>query len=106
MPMVVDLPAPLGPSNPNDSPSAIENETSSTAWISPNRRFKCLACSMLPHLVYGFASNIALYITTGGIACLLGRENRAEKGTGLTPSAARILLEPVDSCRGERHSRP
>ena len=35
MRMVVDLPAPLGPSSPNDSPGATENEMPSTAAVSP-----------------------------------------------------------------------
>src|ERR1700754_2664967 len=35
MRMVVDLPAPLGPSSPNDSPGATSNEMPSTAAVSP-----------------------------------------------------------------------
>ena len=35
MRIVVDLPAPLAPRNPSTSPGFTENETSSTARISP-----------------------------------------------------------------------
>ena len=35
MRMVVDLPAPFGPSSPNDSPGATANEMPSTAAVSP-----------------------------------------------------------------------
>ena len=35
MRIVVDLPAPFGPSSPNDSPGATENEMPSTAAVSP-----------------------------------------------------------------------
>ncbi len=34
MRIVVDLPAPLGPSRPNDSPGATSNEMPSTAAVS------------------------------------------------------------------------
>ena len=33
--MVVDLPAPFGPSSPNDSPGDTANEMPSTAAVSP-----------------------------------------------------------------------
>ncbi len=47
--MVVVLPAPFGPSSPNDSPAATENETPRTASTSPKRTTRSLTTHGVRH---------------------------------------------------------
>ena len=47
MRIVVDLPAPLLPRNPNISPRPTSNDTSSTATNAPNRRVRCRTSMVL-----------------------------------------------------------
>ena len=47
MSIVVDLPAPFGPSSATISPARIEMSTPRTAWITPPRRVRYDLCNPL-----------------------------------------------------------
>src|SRR5258706_15829659 len=52
MRIVVDLPAPFGPSTPKISPFFTESDTSRTATSEPKRRDRC-SVSMIPGMALG-----------------------------------------------------
>ena len=69
--IVVVLPAPLGPRNPNSSPGATSNDTSSTAVKPPNRFTRC---STSTRVTNGGARGVGSRpVGGGGIAAIMRR---------------------------------